>query len=153
MEGITRTAEPNDVTLLVDLMAEFYTESDYPLDRETARAAFEELLGDASLGRVWILMSDREPAGYVVLTLGYSMEYGGRDVFVDDPFVRPQHRGQGLGHVALDAVLAECRERSVRAVHLEVGADNRAARELYHRFGFRDHDRLLLTRGLGEDTT
>ncbi len=75
-------------------MAEFYAESGYDLDQDGAAIAFGDLLSDPSLGRIWIL---GESVGYVVLSLGYSMEYGGRDAFVDDLFVREAHRRAGLG--------------------------------------------------------
>jgi ribosomal protein S18 acetylase RimI-like enzyme len=100
---------------------------------------------------VWILESDGQPAGYVVLCIGFSLEYGGLDAFVDDLFVRPACRRRGLGRTALAELFEECRRRGVRAVHLEVGRDNDAARALYARFGFRDQDRQLLTMRLPRD--
>ncbi len=44
-----------------------------------------------------------------------------------------------------DALFAECRERGVLAVHVEVGHDNDAAGGLYEAFGMRSEDRLHLT--------
>jgi ribosomal protein S18 acetylase RimI-like enzyme len=119
-----------------------------PLDRAVARAAFQELLADPALGRVWILTDRGQPAGYGVLTFGYSLEYGGRDAFVDDLFVRPGHRDRGLGSAGLEAMIEASRQHRVRAVHLEVGFDNAGAQALYARFGFVDHGRQLLTRPL-----
>lgn len=92
-----RQATPEDVERLVDLMAEFYGESDYPLNRKRAADAFSTLLSDERLGRVWIVEADSENVGYIVLTLGYSMEYGGRDAYVDDLFVR-RSAGRLCGH-------------------------------------------------------
>ncbi len=141
-----RRADPSDVELLVQLMAEFYSESGYDLDQDRAASAFGDLLSDPSLGRVWIL---GESVGYVVLTLGYSMEYGGRDAFVDDLFVRKAHRRAGLGSAVSETVLDECREQGVKAIHLVVGRDNVAAQALYRKFRFADNDRQLLTCRLG----
>ncbi len=147
-----REATPADCALLVDLMSEFYAESGYPLNRRRAEAAFSELLADQGLGQVWLIQAQHGPVGYVVLTLGYSMEYGGRDAFVDDLFIRPNFRGRGLGKLALAKVRAACAERGVRAMHLEVGRDNAAAQALYHRAGFMDTDRQLLTLKLADPT-
>src|ERR1022692_1382364 len=44
--GEMRRASPNDIPLLVDLMAEFYAEAGYDLDRARAAGAFEAILGD-----------------------------------------------------------------------------------------------------------
>lgn len=68
-------------------------------------------------------------------TARFSMEYGGMDAFIDDLFVRPDHRRQGAGAAALQRVLAECRERGGLALHVEAGRDNAAANGLYSRFG------------------
>ena len=50
-----RSATTDDTQTLVDLMAEFYAESGYVLDRPHAAAAFSELLADPRLGRAWSL--------------------------------------------------------------------------------------------------
>lgn len=90
-----RAATPGDCAVLVELMSEFYAESGYPLNRQRAQLAFSELLADERLGLIWLIQAGPEIAGYVVLTLGYSMEYGGRDAFVDDLFIR-QPPGAGV---------------------------------------------------------
>jgi GNAT superfamily N-acetyltransferase len=140
-----KRATTADVSLLVDLMAEFYGEAAYELDRRHAAAAFTALLDDPALGRVWILESDGQIGGYIVLTLGYSMEYGGRDAFVDDLFVRAPFRNRGLGTAAIETARAECEQLGVRAIHLEVGHDNDPALAVYRKAGFRNNDRELMT--------
>jgi ribosomal protein S18 acetylase RimI-like enzyme len=152
MDPHLRAATPGDCPLLVALMSEFYAESGYPLNWRRAEAAFSELLADQGLGQVWLIQAAPGPVGYVVLTLGYSMEYGGRDAFVDDLFIRPSFRRRGLGKLALAKVRAACEEQGVRALHLEVGRDNAAAQSLYHRVGFVDTDRQLLTLKLADPT-
>jgi GNAT superfamily N-acetyltransferase len=147
-----RKAAPDDIELLVDFMAEFYAEADYPLNRERAAHAFRALLADDRLGRVWLIRSSSDDVGYVVLTLGYSMEYGGRDGFVDDLFIRVPFRGAGLGTAALEEVRQLATELGVRALHLEVGRDNAPAQAVYRRVGFVDTDRQLLTLKLVDPT-
>lgn len=140
-----RRATPDDRPMLVTLMSEFYAESSVPIDPARAERTFAALLSDPARGAAWLVGADEQIAGYVVMTLGFSMEYGGLDAFVDDLFVRPAFRGRGLGRLALETVLDECRALDVRAVHLEVGAENDVARNLYARSGFRDTGRHLLT--------
>lgn len=149
---VLKEAAAEDCDLLVSLMAEFYAESGYLLNRERARVAFDHLLRNPGAGRVWILRHASEDAGYIVLTLGYSMEYGGTDAFVDDLYVRSGHRGRGLGRMALNAVRQASELLGVRAIHLEVGRDNHAAQSLYRKAGFVDNDRQLLTLRLAEPT-
>lgn len=130
-------------------MAEFYAESSFPLPEANARAAFTTLLADPRLGGVWIgWTEDGEPTGHVVLTVCFSMEYGGLRGFIDDLFVRPTARGQGVAAELLAAVLADCDARGVRALHVEVAADNAIARRVYERAGLTDSGHMLLTRPL-----
>ena len=69
-----RMAGPGDVTRLVELMVEFYAESGHPCDAVRAATAFDELVRDPRLGRVWLLEQDGRAVGYAVLTLGYSLD-------------------------------------------------------------------------------
>jgi ribosomal protein S18 acetylase RimI-like enzyme len=140
-----RLAAPGDAALLLEMMTEFYAETRFSLDRDRAAEAFERLLEDERLGRAWILSQDGAPAGYVVLTLGFSMEFHGRDGFVDDLFIRPEFRGIGLGRAAMVAVREACSSLGVRAVHLEVDPENRAATGLYRKFGFAMRPLRLMT--------
>lgn len=141
-----RQATAADVGALVALMGEFYAEAGYPLSTDAAARTFGALLGDARLGAVWLADDDDEdgPAGFVVLTVGFSMEYGGLRGFLDDLFVRADRRGEGLAGALVAAVWAECVRRGVRALYVEVGADNAAAHRVYARAGMEDTGRLLL---------
>jgi GNAT superfamily N-acetyltransferase len=143
--GGVRVAQLADVPRLVALMSEFYAEAGYSLPTGPAARTFTQLLGDARLGRVWIAEWGGQPAGYVVLTVCFSMEYGGLHGFVDDLFVRSPFRGRGLAGAALGAVREACAELGVRALHVEVGPTNDAARRVYERSGFEASGRLLLT--------
>ena len=145
-----RRATLEDVESLVALMSEFYAESDYRLDPRRAAEAFRSLIADGRLGHAWLLESGREAVGYLVVTLGFSMEYGGPDAFVDDLYIRPQYRGLGIGTQALEEARTFCVASGVRAVHIEVGHDNAAAKALYRKVGFEDTKRQLLTLRLAD---
>ncbi len=143
-----RLARADDLALVASLMGEFYAESGYPLDATLARAALETLIEDASLGRLWLILSLEQPVGYIAVTFGFSLEFYGRDAFIDDLFIQPPFRGAGLGTRVLEAVERECRALGVRALHLEVGRANEAGQAVYRRQGFRDADRQLLSKRL-----
>jgi len=130
---------------VVDMMAIFYAEDGMPFSADSAREAVARLIGDKSLGRLWIAEFMGESVGYVALTFGYSLEFMGRDAFVDDLFVKAECRGMGIGGRLLEVLTDACPQFRVRAVHLEVDRAKTHARNLYRRFGFVDHDRLLMT--------
>jgi ribosomal protein S18 acetylase RimI-like enzyme len=153
-----REAGPADVATLVGLMREFYAEAGYELVEERAIAAFDELTGRPELGRVWLIERDGgavapgaagtgEVAGYIVVTFVFAMEHGGLAAVVDDFYVRPEARGEGLGTAALAAVRRACEDLGVRALRVEVGADNAVAQAVYRSAGFEPlpgHDLMQL---------
>ncbi len=139
-------AGPDDGEAILGLMEKFYVGERYPFDRDRARAALMPFLAEPALGRSWLFRDGDMPVGYFVLTLGWSLEYGGRDAFVDELFVTPSHRGRGLGRRALETIEEACRELSVQALHLEVEKENLPAAELYRKRGFEDHDRRLMSK-------
>lgn len=124
-----------DIPSLVVLMQAFYAESGHALDADAARAAFGRLIGSPALGAVWIAHIGSEPVGHVVLVTRFAMEHGALAGCVDDLFVKPEYRRSGVGGVLLAALLTECASRQCQSLHVEVGADNMAARALYARFG------------------
>ncbi|HEY5387545.1 MAG TPA: GNAT family N-acetyltransferase [Thermoleophilia bacterium] len=147
-----RPAETDDLQTLVDLMADFYAEAGYVLDRPHAEAAFTALLADARLGRVWLIEQGSEVVGHVVVTFVFAMEYGGLTAVVDDFYVRPASRGAGFGTAALVEVRKACAELGMRAMRVEVGGDYAVAQAVYRRVGFQTADHLLMTLPLADPT-
>jgi GNAT superfamily N-acetyltransferase len=143
-----RKARVVDAPVLVALMADFYKEAGYTLPHDAATRAFTTLLAKASRGRVWVVQVGIESVGYIALTLGFNMEYGGPRGFVDDLFVRPAMGGRGFGTAALETVRQTCRELGVRALLVETGPANHPARGVYTRAGFKESGRKLLAQAL-----
>lgn len=146
MDVVFKSADASHVDLLVEMVREFYVDGQYPFDEQTVISALHQILGDASLGRVYLALSDGEAVGYVVLTLGFSLEYQGRDAFIDEIYVRESYRGRGIGQRVVQFIEGVCRELEVRALHLEVERANTNAQAVYRKAGFTDHDRFLLTK-------
>ena len=146
IETTFRIAERTDLEALVQFMREYYEFDHLPFDEQNARTALENFVGNEFLGRVWLIQYEGETVGYVVLTLGYSLEYGGRDAFVDEVYIRESHRGRGIGQRTLSFVEDVCRSLNVRALHLEVERANTGAHAVYRKTGFVDHDRYLMTK-------
>jgi ribosomal protein S18 acetylase RimI-like enzyme len=130
-----RPATHADIATLVDLMAAFHAESRHPLDREQAARSFAALLAHPDRGAAWLVRDGGSVAGHVVLTLRHSMEHGGIEGQIDDLFIVPEHRRGGAATAALGAVIAQCRQRGVLALQVEVGPENAAGHALYSRFG------------------
>lgn len=120
----------------------------YFFDEPAVCQVLRKFVADPGLGRAWIFFDDATPVGYIVLTFGFSFEYHGRDAFIDELYVEPQYRRQGIGRRAMQFVAESAREFGVNAIHLEVDKGNDAAEELYRRVGYADQARFLMTKWL-----
>jgi len=127
-------------------MEQLYRQGDMPFDAAAARGMIEELREHPEWGSIWSIEADSQAAGYFVLTLGYSLEFGGRFALLDEFLVDGPWRGRGLGTQALEFMAAWCRQSGIPALRLEVGYENDRAIELYRRVGFVAHDRHFMTR-------
>ncbi len=87
---------PGDADELLTLARAFHAEDGHPLDADGERAV-REVCDGHPLACGFLVRRGGSTAGYLVLTLGYGVEYGGADVFLDDLYLTPESRGQGLG--------------------------------------------------------
>jgi len=148
MPTMIRRATGADVSALVGLMADFYSEAEFTLDTAAAARAFEALLAAPSLGTIWLAELDEAPLGHLVLSVAFSMEYGGMRGFIDDLYVRPSARGHGIGAALLDAAREGAIARGLRALCVETGLEDHPARSLYARAGYVDSEHALLVQPL-----
>jgi GNAT superfamily N-acetyltransferase len=106
-----RDANVEDVPLLLALFAELAVYEHL----ESELQATEELLGEALFGgrpaaRALIGECDSRAAGYAVYFPTFSSFLARPGVWLEDVFVRPEHRGAGVGRALLAAVAAAARE-------------------------------------------
>jgi diamine N-acetyltransferase len=141
-------AGPADLDELLPMLERFSAGQGIAFDAAVARRALGELLARPELGRVYRIVHAGATVGYGALTFGWSLEWGGRDAFIDEIYLEAPQRGQGLGRAALRALMDEARAAGVRALHLEVEADNAPAQALYRSEGFSGSERRLLSRRL-----
>lgn len=137
-----------DMPVLTPMAVDFKIDDPEPRSpRELA--ALRALLADPGPGVVHrIDLADRT-IGYAILCWGYSVEYGGRDAFLDEFYIVPDLRGRGLGLRALGLLEHEARRLGAVAIHVEVLAHEPRNADLYARAGFHDRNSRLMTRRLG----
>jgi diamine N-acetyltransferase len=141
-----RVAVDSDVELLLRMMRLYYAHDGHAYDEPRARTALLHFLRNPSFGRAWLIYDQDTPVGYIVLVFGYSLEFLGRDAFVDEFFLLESHRGRGWGRRTLEFLEDEARAAGVRAIHLEVVQANTTAREVYRRAGYADREHHLMSK-------
>ena len=143
-----RFGEIGNIEQLLPLMKDFYAFERLPYEEARLRKLLEELIRDTHLGRLILFEDANQLVGYMVLGFGFSLEFHGRDCFIDEFYVRPERRQQGIGRAAVDFAAETCRALGIRALHLEADHFNERGHQFYKRLGFKDHDRHLMTRWL-----
>lgn len=150
MEAAFRVAQPSDIEILLPLLRDFYEYDHHHFDEGVVRTALAEFLNDDSLGQAWLILTGDIIVGYTVLTFGYSLDYGGRDAFVDEIFIRENQRGRGIGRQTFAFMETWGRNHGLKAIHLEVERANHQARAIYQALGFEEQDQYLMTCWLGK---
>ncbi len=117
-----RVAVEFDVDVLLEFMRAYYDFDGHGFDHEKARLALTALLRDAQLGRAWLILDGASAVGYVVLSFGYSLEWLGRDAFVDEFYLQEQYRGRGWGR----KTMAFVEKRGAGGGHSHASSGSRA---------------------------
>jgi ribosomal protein S18 acetylase RimI-like enzyme len=149
VDPVFKPATSDEIEILIVMMRDFYAhDGTVAFDEAIARRSLLGVISDDTFGRVFLILLANEVAGYAVLTFGYSLEFHGRDAFVDEIYLRAEYRGRGIGKRALQFLTEVCAAEGVNALHLEVERTNTPAQAVYRKFGFEDHDRYLMTKWL-----
>jgi GNAT superfamily N-acetyltransferase len=146
-----RAAVPPDLPLLVAMFGEL---ADYERLTDHLRAN-EELLGVALFGErpaAEALIAERgsQPAGYAVFFPTFSTFLGIQGIWLEDLFVRPEHRGAGVGRALLAALAAKLRERGGERLEWSALTWNELALGFYRRLGAERQDDWVTHRQIGE---
>ena len=139
-----RTATSDDREVVLELVAEFHEFAGYSFDAFVQRAV-EELAARHRWSVILLADQNDQSVGYGAVCYGFSVEFGGRDAFVDELYVRPSARGRGVGRALLEEMIGHCRAQGIRAVHLEVDDGNDRAAALYERVGFERQASAIMT--------
>ena len=109
-------AAGEDVPLLLELFGEL---AEYEHLERRARATrsscSEALFGERPAAEALIAERGGEAVGYALFFPTFSSFLASQGIWLEDLFVRPAHRGAGVGRALLAAVAARVRERGASA--------------------------------------
>jgi diamine N-acetyltransferase len=142
-----------DADLLLEFMEGYYAFDGHGFDREKARGALTALLQDANLGLAGLILDGDAAVGYVVLCFGYSLEWLGRNAFVDEFYLRDEYRGRGWGRATMEFVEEAARAAGVRTLHLEVVRENSTALQVYRKLGFQEYESTFLSKWIDKQSS
>ena len=139
-----KPVEISDIEVITQMMQDFYAIDNYPMDVEVAKNLFQEFISNDHLGKSWLIYSESEIVGYIILTFIFSFEYGGKIAFVDELFIKETARGKGFGKEAIQFIQQEVPKLSLKLLYLEVEPHNENAQKLYLAHDFELHNRKLM---------
>ncbi len=128
-----RLATAEDAATIGELLHDFNTEFEEPTPSAVDLAIrIRELLPRDTV--VCLLAGD---VGLVLLRFQPSLWSRNDECYLAELYVRPEHRGAGIGKALMAAALAAARDRGADYIHLGTSEDDLAARHLYESMGFR----------------
>ena len=136
------------ISEMLCLMQGLYEHTHMTWSGPAAESSLRELVNTPEKGGAWLIRSQGEAVGYFVLTLAFSLEFGGVFALLDELYVGPKARGQGIGSATLRFVEEQCREMGAATLRLETGTDNPDAVRFYERHGLQREQRYLMTKRL-----
>ena len=136
--------EKVDISTITQMMQDFYAIDNYPMDVEESKKLFQEFITNENLGKSWLIFSETEIVGYIILTFIFSFEYGGKIAFIDELFIKETARGKGFGKEAIQFIQGEVPKLSLKLLYLEVETHNENAQKLYLAHDFELHNRKLM---------
>ncbi len=136
MSAALTLAKPEHLDRMIALVTAFHAEAGITVRDDARTRGLAPLLQGIPHGAAYLIGPPRAPIGYIVITFGWSVEFGGLDAIIDELYIRPGVRGRGIASEALTALPRALAGAGLRAIHLEVDRDNAAAVKLYRRAGF-----------------
>jgi len=139
-----KSISQNDIGIAVAMMREFYAIDGYPIAIEKSKKLFAAFINNADFGKSWLIYSEDEAVGYIILTFIFSFEYGGTIAFIDELYISEHARGKGIGKSSIEFIKDQARKLSLKLLYLEVEHHNSNAQKLYLSAGFSGHNRKLM---------
>jgi ribosomal protein S18 acetylase RimI-like enzyme len=137
---VFRPFQAEDLEAYLALSREFYSSqaTDHPVPEDHFHRTFQETVSGSVLARGWLISAEADrPAGYMLASLAWSNEFGGRVAWLEELYLRPEARGLGLGRETIEQVMRELKSRDqVRGFRLETAPANEGVSLLYQKLGF-----------------
>lgn len=144
MSAALHLAKPDDLARLLPLVSAFHLEEGLKSTDEQRTNALAPLLDGSPHGAIYLIGPSKGPIGYIVVTFGWSIEFGGLDGFIDEIYIRPGVRGRGVASEVITSLAGMLKSIGMKALHLEVEPANDSAMRLYKRCHFKARDGYLL---------
>ncbi|MGH2848595.1 MAG: GNAT family N-acetyltransferase [Thermoleophilaceae bacterium] len=133
-----RRADGDDAEIIGQLLHDFNSEyDDYTPGPGALAKRVRQLLADRE---ITVLLGGAGPHGLALMRFRPSLWMEKLDCYLEELYVVPDLRGQGLGRAIMEAAIELAREKGAGDMHLGTGEDDVAARGLYESLGFSNRE-------------
>jgi ribosomal protein S18 acetylase RimI-like enzyme len=133
-----RRAQVPDAPKVACLLHDFNTEfSDPTPGVDVLAPRIAQLLEE---DEVTVLLGGEGPDGFALFRLRPSLWADGLEAYLEELYVAPPRRGEGIGRALLEETMRAAREAGAIRVDLCTGETDTAARALYESCGFTNHE-------------
>ena len=135
MESTIRNITILDTDEVLEMMREFYSSPAVFTDGsdEIFISDIENCINNSDYLEGYIIENSDEIQGYAMIAKSFSTEFGKPCIWIEDLYIRQEHRGKGLGKMFLDFITEKYTGCIFR---LEVEEENAGAVRLYEKCGF-----------------
>lgn len=133
-----RRAGPADAPEIARLLHDFNAEFEEPTPDVGTLAERSRRLLDG--GEMTVLLAGEGPDGLALFRFRPSLWAEGSECYLQELYVIPPSRGQGIGRALLTATIELARAAGAAGVDLNTGETDLAARRLYESVGFTNRE-------------
>lgn len=135
------SATVSDCGECAQLLVEQLGEHGVDASAEQLPRILEKMVADEARGFLLLARDDHGIVGVAYVAMILSAEHRGLVGWLEELYVTPRCRDQGIGTALVSAVLACARKKEMVAIDLEIDAGHSRAESLYRRLGFRPLNR------------
>ncbi len=133
-----RPATPDDAELIAQLLEDFNTEFDTPSPGVHVLAPrLRTLLGD---DRTFAILAGDPPVGVALVTLRPNVWYAGQVALLDELYVVPHLRDQGIGSAVINLLVSIALGRGVERIEINVDEFDIDTQRFYEHHSFSGTD-------------
>jgi ribosomal protein S18 acetylase RimI-like enzyme len=133
-----RRASADDASDVAQLLHDFNTEyEDHTPGVPALTERLKELLATEAIS---VLLAGKPPAGFALFRIRPSLWSKAGDVYLEELYVVPDRRGEGIGGALLDTAIEVAREMGADHFELTTGESDTEARGLYESRSFTNRE-------------
>nr|WP_086937630.1 GNAT family N-acetyltransferase [Thaumasiovibrio occultus] len=134
------SASATTFSKLFKLVDAFFAHEELDHDVERTQAALHSLASRPEMGRIWLIEVEQDDethlVGHLVVSFSFSLEVAGRVAIVDQFYLDPHWRSQGVGTYVIPAIENALTNEGISQLSMEVNIGNGGARRFYERMGY-----------------